>query len=112
MSRAERRAYKRLTRNQDPYQLPAAAQRGRAARARPPRAQQRTGEFQLMTGRFLAWALGGATAAGLIGLSITWPQVPLALYVGLAVAAAWLAVAWIVRLAQRRMAHMPRPGSR
>jgi hypothetical protein len=35
---------------------------------------------------------------------------PLALYVGLAVAAGWLLLAWVVRLAQRRMAQRPRPG--
>jgi hypothetical protein len=110
MSRAERRAYKRLTKNQDPYSLPPAAQRGRPARQRPGRPPRGAGEFQLITGRFLVWALGGAAVAGLIGLSVTWPQMPLALYVGLAVAAGWLLLAWVVRLAQRRMAQRPRPG--
>jgi hypothetical protein len=104
MSRAERRAYKRMTKNQDPYQLPAAAQRGR-----PPRQRRRParpdGAFQMITGRFLAWALGGAVVAGLLGLSLAWPNgMPLAGYVGLGVAAGWLALAWVVRLAQRRMA--------
>ncbi len=110
MSRAERRAYKRLTKNQDPYSLPPAAQRGRPSRQRPGRPSRRDGEFQFITGRFLVWALGGAVVAGLLGLSITWPQVPLAMYVGLAVAVAWLVLAWVVRLAQRRMARQPRPG--
>ena len=112
MSRAERRAYKRLTKNQDPYSLPAVAQRGRAARPRPPRQPRAPGEFQFVTGRFLVWALGGAAVAGLVGLSVTWPNMPFALYVGLAVAAAWLALSWIVRLAQRRAAEQPRPASR
>ena len=108
MSRAERRAYKRLTKNQDPYALPAAAQRGRAARARAGRPPRKAGEFELITGRFLAWAVGGALAAGLIGLSVAWPNMPFALYVGLAVAAGWLVMAWVVRLVQRRAARMPR----
>ena len=109
MSRAERRAYKRLTKNQDPYSLPPAAQRGRAARPRPPRRTRQPGEFQFITGRFLVWALGGVAAAGLVGLSLTWPNVPFALYVGVAVAAAWLVLAGVVRLAQRRAAQQPRP---
>lgn len=107
MSREERRAYKRLTKNQDPYQLPAAAQRGRPARQRrrPPRS---AGEFRMLSGRFLAWALGGAAVAGLLGLSVAWPNgMPLAGYVGLGVALGWLALAWVVRLAQRRMALRP-----
>jgi hypothetical protein len=112
MSRAERRAYKRLTKNQDPYALPAAAQRGRSARTRPARRARKEGEFQFITGRFLSWALGGAAVAGLIGLSVTWPNMPFALYVGLAVAAAWLALAWGVRLVQRRGVSMPRPAPR
>ncbi len=104
MSRAERRAYKRMTKNQDPYQLPAAAQRGRPPRQRrrPARAE---GEFRMLSGRFLALGLGGAAVAGLLGLSLAWPSgMPFAGYVGLAVAAGWLALAWVVRLAQRRMA--------
>jgi hypothetical protein len=106
MSRSERRAYKRLTKNQDPYALPAAAQRGRTAqRRRPPRP---VGEFQMISTRFLVWALGGAAVTGLLGLSVAWPNgMPRAGYVGLAVAAVWLALAVLVRLAQRRMARRP-----
>jgi hypothetical protein len=108
MSRSERRAYKRLTKNQDPYALPAAAQRGRPPRRRRPAGSR--GEFRMVTGRFLAWALGGAAVAGLLGLSVAWPNgMPLAGYVGLAVTGGWLALSWVVRLAQRRMAAMPRP---
>ena len=103
MSRAERRAYKRMTKNQDPYQLPAAARRGRPPR--PSRRARSSGEFRFITGRFLVWALGGAALAGLLGLSLAWPNgVPIAAYVGLAAGAAWLMVAGVVRLAQRRMA--------
>jgi hypothetical protein len=107
MSREERRAYKRLTKNQDPYQLPAAAQRGRPPRQRR-RASRGSGEFRMVTGRFLAWALGGAAVAGLLGLSLAWPNgMPFAGYVGLGVAAGWLLLSWLVRLAQRRMAARP-----
>jgi Flp pilus assembly protein TadB len=112
MSRAERRAYKRLTKNQDPYALPAAAQRGRGGRPRQRRPQRPSGEFQFVTGRFLAWALGGAAVAGLLGLSVAWPNgMPLAAYVGLAVAVAWLGLAWVVRTAQRRAASQRPPAA-
>jgi hypothetical protein len=105
MSRAERRAYKRLTKNQDPYALPAAAQRGRGARQRSRRSQRPDGEFRFVTPRFLVWALGGAAVAGLLGLSVAWPNgMPAAAYVGLIVAVVWLALAVLVRFAQRRMA--------
>lgn len=103
MSRAERRAYKRMTKNQDPYQLPAAARRGRPARAS--RRARSSGDFQFVTGRFLVWAIGGAAVAGLLGLSLAWPNgMPTAAYVGVAAAAVWLVLAGVVRLAQRRMA--------
>lgn len=109
MSRAERRAYKRMTKNQDPYALPAAA----AARGRAPRQRGRrprpTGPFAFVTGRFLAWALGGALAIGLIGFSMAWPNgMPTALYVGLAAALVWGLLAVGVRLLQRRMASVQR----
>lgn len=104
MSRADRRAYKRLTKNQDPYALPAAAQRTRG-RQRPRRPERPSGEFRFITARFLAWAVGGAAVAGLLGLSLAWPNgMPFAAYVGLAVAVAWLALSWLVRAGQRRAA--------
>ena len=110
MSRAERRAYKRMTKNQDPYALPAAAQRGRGARPRPRRPQRPDIEFRFVTPRFLAWAVGGAAIAGLLGLSLAWPNgMPTAGYVGLIVAVAWLGLAVVVRLAQRRMARARPP---
>ena len=105
MSRAERRAYKRMTKNQDPYALPAGAGgpgRGRSTRARQRRAPV-GGDFQLLSGRFLASAIGGALVAGLIGVSIAWPGgLPGAVYAGLAAAAAWLALATGFRFLQRR----------
>lgn len=102
MSRAERRAYKRMTKNQDPYALPATA-RGRVERQRLGR-QRPKSEFRFVTGRFLTVAVGGATAVGLLAFSVAWPNMPFALYMGLAVAAAWLALSWLVRKAQARAA--------
>ena len=107
MSRAERRAYKRLTKNQDPYALPggaSSAARGRAqARARPRRLRT-AGEFTVLSGRFLAWLIGGAVVAGLVGFSITWPSgMPGALYAGLAALAGWLVLVVAFRFLQQRM---------
>jgi hypothetical protein len=107
MSRAERRAYKRLTKNQDPYALPtgaASGARARAARPRPRRARER-GPFVFLSGRFLAWAIAGALLAFLVGFSIAWPTgLPFALYAGLAAGAAWVVLAIAFRFIQRRMA--------
>lgn len=106
MSRAERRAYKRMTKNQDPYALPAsAAQRARLERQRSRRVSKPTDDgFRFMSGRFLAFGVGGALAAGLLAFSIAWPSMPFALYVGLAATAAWLGLAWLARTAQARAA--------
>jgi hypothetical protein len=108
MSRAERRAYKRMMKTQDPYALPAgssSAARARAqARARP-RRRATPGEFRFASGRFLAWAIGGALVVALIGFSITWPGgMPGALYAGLAAGAGWAVLAVAFRFLQRRMA--------
>jgi hypothetical protein len=105
MSRAERRAYKRMTKSQDPYALPG----GSSARTRVQRQRSRrpqpTGPFEFVTRRFLAWSLGGAVAAGLVGFSIAWPNgMPMAAYVGLGVAVGWGLLAVGLRFAQQRMA--------
>lgn len=104
MSREERRAYKRMTKNQDPYAAAAgAATRGRGARQRARRAQP-TGPFTFVTRRFLTWAVGGALIIGLIGFSIAWPNMPMAIYSGAAAGLGWTLLAVAVRFAQRRMA--------
>ncbi len=105
MSRAERRAYQRLNKNRDPYALPVApAQKARMERVKT-RREQRSDSFTFVTLRFLAWALGGAAVAGVVAFSIAWPNgMPMALYVGLAVALAWGLLAVGLRLAQRRAA--------
>lgn len=106
MSRAERRAYKRMTKNQDPYSLPAGAQQRvkaqqkQRARTAPPRA-----EFTFWSRRFLVWMVGGAIVVGLLAFSLAWPNgMPLALYIGLAGVAGWLALAWLARLVMARAA--------
>jgi hypothetical protein len=105
MSRAERRAYKRMTKSQDPYAPPGgAAARTRAQRTRTRRTVP-SGPFQFVTGRFLAWGLGGAVAAGLVAFSIAWPNgMPMSAYIGLGAAAAWVLLVVGVRFLQRRTA--------
>jgi hypothetical protein len=105
MSRAERRAYKRMTKNQDPYAAAAqAASRGRpvkpaARRPKPP------GPFAFWSSRFVTWLAGGALVAGLIAFSLAWPNgMPTALWVGLAGAAAWAGLLVALRFRQGRMA--------
>jgi hypothetical protein len=107
MSRAERRAYKRMMKNQDPYALPARASAARNARSTRVRArrQRESGEFVFLSPRFLAWAVGGTLIAALLGLSVAWPNgMPTSLYAGLAAAAAWVVLAFGVRFMQRSTA--------
>jgi len=105
MSRAERRAYKRMTKSQDPYAPPAgAANRGRAA-ARQQRRSRPAGPFVFLSRRFMTWLVGGALVAGLIGFSLSWPSgMPMALWIGLGGAAAWAGAIVVLRFLQGRMA--------
>jgi hypothetical protein len=105
MSREERRAYKRMTKGQDPYAPPGGSgARARVQRQRVPRPQP-VGPFQFMTRRYMTWLLGGALAAGLIGFSLAWPNgMPIAAYVGLGAAAGWSLLTVVFRLVQRRTA--------
>jgi hypothetical protein len=105
MSRAERRAYKRMTKSQDPYAVPAAAAtRGRSAT----RAQRRggpAGPFVFWSRRFLTWLVSGALAAGLLGFSVAWPNgAASALMAGLGGAAAWALIIVGLRFLQSRAA--------
>jgi hypothetical protein len=107
MSRAERRAYKRMTKNQDPYSLPAGAQQRLKAQQQQRRARRapRRTEFTFWSGRALAWIVGGAFVSGLVGFSIAWPNgMPLALYIGVAATLAWGVLGWVVRSVQARAA--------
>ncbi|HEX6655512.1 MAG TPA: hypothetical protein VF153_04800 [Candidatus Limnocylindria bacterium] len=115
MSRAERRAYKRMTKNQDPYALPSSSSAGSGARARAqvrsrPRRRAAPGEFRFISGRFLAVLIGGALVVGLLGFSVAWPNgMPGALYAGLAAGAAWLVLVVAFRFLQQRIAGRPLP---
>jgi len=107
MSREERRAYQRLAKKQDPYALPsnpaarARQEKIRARRAARPAPRTRAG----LTTRALAWIFGGGLVAGLIAFSVAWPNgMPMAAYIGLAAAAAWIAVAFGLRMLVRRPA--------
>jgi hypothetical protein len=110
VSREERRAYQRMTKNRDPYAMPAQpAQQARLERARTRRAASRSaaGGFRFVTGRFLTWLAGGAGLVGLLTFSVAWPSgMPTAAYVGLAGAVAWTAAAIGVRFLQRRAASL------
>ena len=108
MSREERRAYKRMTKNQDPYAVAARPGAAGAARRRARRPAS-TGPFTFVTGRFLTWLIGGAAVAGLIGFSVAWPSMPLAVYAGLGTAVAWGLLTVGVRLLQRRMSTISTP---
>jgi len=105
MSREERRAYKRMTKNQDPYAAAAqSAARGRPARPAARRAKP-AGPFEFWSSRFRVWLVGGAVVAGLLAFSLGWPNgMPLALWIGLAGAAAWAGVLVGLRFLQGRMA--------
>jgi hypothetical protein len=105
MSREERRAYQRMTKKQDPYALPATG----AARARQQQLERRkarrpaTSTPGAISRRFIAWALGGAAAAGLIAFSLAWPNgMPTAGYVGGGVALGWIVIAFGARALLRR----------
>jgi hypothetical protein len=110
MSREERRAYKRMTKNQDPYALPSRSSTGAGAVAarRRPRQREPSGPFTFVSGRFLLWAIGGAAVAALLGFSVAWPSMPLAVYAGVATAVGWGLVVVGVRFLQRRMSTLQR----
>jgi hypothetical protein len=114
MSREERRAYKRMTKNQDPYSVPLSpAQRARMEKQQRARQSRRpaggAGQFEFVTRRFGVWAVGGAALVGLFAFSIAWPNgMPTAAYVGLAAAAVWGLLAVGMRLLQRRASRIQR----
>lgn len=103
MSREERRQQRRMMRSMErgPALPPAArarAERNRARReARGPATHGFTRRFWLVT---LAIAFG----AGLLAFSVQWPNMPFAMYAGLAVGLAALAVQVVIRLILRRAA--------
>lgn len=104
MSREERRNYERMMRNMERGpQLPPAA-RARAER----NAQRRAAKASepptfAFTRRFVIVSTLIAVAAGFGAFSILWPNMPFALYVGLAVALLVLAAQFGVRRLRARM---------
>ena len=111
MSREERRAYQRMTKKQDPYALPASgaarARQQQLERRKAQRAARSTARPGAISRRFLAWALGGAAVVGLLAFSLAWPKMPMAAYIGVGVAIAWVVVAFGLRAFAAR--NSPRP---
>jgi len=115
MSRSERRAYRRLTKNQDPYALPASSaaararmERQRARRGTPARRQESSSPLGGRTG----WVVfGGGAAAFLLGFSLAWPAgVGPALLAGIGTGVAWLAVTLGFVVWRRRTESRPPDG--
>ncbi|HLE59756.1 MAG TPA: hypothetical protein VJA85_08930 [Candidatus Limnocylindria bacterium] len=110
MSRADRRAYQRMTKNRDPYALPEnAAVKARQARLEARRARAATTATgprpsSSVSARFLWWTIGGALAAGLAGLTIAWPGMPGAALAGVGAALGWVALSVGLRVMGRRSA--------
>ncbi len=106
MSRAERRAYQRMNKNQDKYALPVAAgQRARMEKVRAKRAEARATRDLSFTRRYILLTLVTAFLVGLIAFSLQWSNGPMsAAIVGAVVALIWTALAVGLRLMQRRSA--------
>ena len=110
MSREERRAYQRQMKNMERGATLPPAARARVERNAQRRAR-RGGAGGAPTGpgafstRFLVRAVGIAVALGFVAFSMQWGSgMPAALYVGLAVTAVVLVLAFGFRLLQRRAA--------
>lgn len=86
-SRAERRAYERMTRNQDPRALPVSpAQKARAERMAQRRATTRAAMPPRTSRSYWIRAAIVAIVVAILAFSLAWPSgVPFALYVGLGV---------------------------
>lgn len=69
----------------------------RQERIKARRAAASTAEPGAISRRFWLWTLGGGTVFGLIAFSLAWPRMPLAAYVGIGLAVAWVAVGFALR---------------
>lgn len=99
MSRAERRQYQRMVKNQDPYASPSGT-KGRRPPRRPGSNEPRDWSF---TRGFWLKSVGIAAVVGLVGLSVTWPGgAEQALLVGAATGAAAFVLLVVVRLFLQR----------
>lgn len=98
MSRAERRAYERMTKNQDPRALPTnPAQKARAERIAQRRATAKATAPARASGTYWIRSAILAVIVGLLAFSMQWPAMPQAMYVGLGVAAVVLVAAFVLR---------------
>ncbi len=106
MSRAERRAYERMNKNQDRYALPVApGQRVRMERMKAKRAAARAERDLSFTPRYIAMSVVGALLVGLIAFSLQWSNGPMAASIaGILVALVWIGLAVALRLLQQRSA--------
>jgi|GEM_PF-4094533 len=106
MSRAERRAYERMNKNQDRYAVPASpATRARMERMKAKRDAARSRRDLSFTRRYVTTSLVSAFLAGLLAFSLQWSNGPgVATSVGLLVGVIWLGLAIGLRLLQRRSA--------
>jgi hypothetical protein len=110
MSREERRAYERMMKGQEKGPALPPAAKARAERNAARRAARAGGTAKsstpatLFTARFWLRSALIAVATGFLGFSLQWPEMPFALYVGLAVAVVVLALQVGFRLLQRRAA--------
>jgi hypothetical protein len=99
MSRAERRQYQRMTKNQDPYASPSGT-KGRRPPKRRGTSEPRDWSF---TRGFWLKSIGIAAVVGLIGMSVAWPGGPEgALLVGAATGVAAFVLLVVVRLFLQR----------
>lgn len=113
MSRAERRAYERMTKNQDPRALPVSpAQKARAERLAQRRTARRSAAPRRGSRSYWIRATIAASLLGLIAFSLAWPNgMPLALYIGLGTAAAVLVASAVVRSTLGRAVDAARRGA-
>ena len=106
MSREERRNYERMMRNVERGPALPPAAKARADRNAARRAQRQApgpASPAGVTRRFVIMAILVALAVGYAAFSITWPNMPFAAYVGVAVGILTLALAFGIRLLQRRI---------
>lgn len=107
MSREERRNYERMMRNVERGPALPPSARARADRNAARRAQ-RQGPVPAspagFTRRYVVMAVLAALAIGYAAFSLTWPNMPFAAYVGVAVGLLALALAIGFRILQRRVA--------
>jgi len=105
MSREERRNYERMMRNMEKGPALPPAAKARAERNAQRRAARTTEPPTFaFTPRFIIVSMLIAVAAGYLAFSLQFPNMPLALYVGLIVTAVVLAIQVGIRLLRRRAA--------